>query len=508
MSDALDQGITVTELQAIDDPVSVAAQTTAAFVGRALRGPLNTPTLVKSFAQFTHRFGGEWGRSGLGPAVRQFFEHGGRELYIVRVANGARGAMICLPADHGVLVLTALEPGSTESIRAAVDYDGCADSEFNLTLQRLAPSTGLVVDQEIYRRVTCTEAAGRYVVEELGKSNLVRVSVPTPPGRPVATASGTASGNGYVGHAQRGHDGDALTDYDLIGSAETLGGLFALESVDRFDLLYLAVGYRESDVGPAAILAAELYARKRGAMLILDPSSSWTSIPEARAGMQNSGYSSANMVSYFPRMRLKSDPSGTPRPIGGAVAGLLCKLDWSRGCWEDLDQPGFGLSRSLVPAVGVDADGAVALVREGLNVITAGNAGRARVCGSVTLARANEIDRRFESLTVRRLCLQITNTVERATRWAVFEAGGSGVADRVRRQVRNYLHDLADRGAFVTERFDVECESAIGPQRDVTVMLSFQPQGSEELICLSIHQGVQGARVAITAFAPSKVECA
>jgi hypothetical protein len=52
-------------------------------------------------------------RSSLGPAAKQFFEHGGKRLYIIRVANNARGAMLCLPASGSALVLRAVEPGST-----------------------------------------------------------------------------------------------------------------------------------------------------------------------------------------------------------------------------------------------------------------------------------------------------------------------------------------------------------------------------------------------------------
>ena len=121
MSDALDRGITVTEIAAMGHPIDATPETTAAFVGRALRGPLNTPVLVHNFGEFRRRFGDIWSRSSLGPAVRQFFEHGGRNLYIVRVVNNARGAMICLPASGSALVLRALEPGSTERVRAAVD---------------------------------------------------------------------------------------------------------------------------------------------------------------------------------------------------------------------------------------------------------------------------------------------------------------------------------------------------------------------------------------------------
>ena len=89
------------------DPIDVSSETTAAFIGRALRGPLNTPILVHNFAGFRRRFGSHWHRSSLGPAVKQFFDHGGRQLYIVRVANNARGAMLCLPAHGGFLILRA-----------------------------------------------------------------------------------------------------------------------------------------------------------------------------------------------------------------------------------------------------------------------------------------------------------------------------------------------------------------------------------------------------------------
>ena len=165
MSEAVDHGITVTEIAAMDQPVDVSTQTTAAFVGRALRGPINRPVLVRNFGEYRRRFGDIWARSSLGPAVRQFFDHGGKRLYIVRVANNARGAMICLPASGSAVVLRASEPGSTERIRAAVDYDAIGDDDglFNLTLQRVNPATGLVDDQELFRKLS---------LEEIGASTI------------------------------------------------------------------------------------------------------------------------------------------------------------------------------------------------------------------------------------------------------------------------------------------------------------------------------------------------
>ena len=127
MSDAVDRGITVTEIAPMDQPIDVCPETTAAFIGRALRGPLNTPLLVKNFGEFRRRFGDVWGRSSLGPAAKQFFDHGGLRLYVVRVANNARGAMLCLPASGSALVLRAVEPGSTETIRAEIGRASCRE---------------------------------------------------------------------------------------------------------------------------------------------------------------------------------------------------------------------------------------------------------------------------------------------------------------------------------------------------------------------------------------------
>jgi len=329
LSDALDRGITVTEISPMDHPIDVPPDSTAAFVGRALRGPLNTPVLIESFAAFHRRFGGTWQRSSLGPAVQQYFEHGGRKLYVVRVANSARGPMICLPAIGGVLILHALEPGSTEAIRAAIDYDGIDIDEqrFNLTIQRVAPNTGLVVDQEIYRQLSCHEEEGGFIGEELLTSSLIRAQLPLPAGRPAKT------NEHYVEHAQRGTDGYSLSDYDLVGCDSSSTGIFALNEIDHFDLLYIPPPARDQDLGPAAIVAAELYCRKRGAMLVMDPSCAWRSVRKAIEGVRDFDFASPNIFAYYPRLYAKKDDGSPPRVAGGAIAGLLCKLDRNHGPW-------------------------------------------------------------------------------------------------------------------------------------------------------------------------------
>ncbi|MFN2183316.1 MAG: phage tail sheath family protein [Anaerolineae bacterium] len=58
---------------------------TTAFIGRALRGPVNEPVICNGFADFQRIFGGLWLKSSLGYAVKQFFLNGGSKAVVVRL---------------------------------------------------------------------------------------------------------------------------------------------------------------------------------------------------------------------------------------------------------------------------------------------------------------------------------------------------------------------------------------------------------------------------------------
>lgn len=510
LSDVADRGITVTELAAIDQPVDVSRETIAAFVGRALRGPINEPVLVRSFGEFRRRFGDAWSRSSLGPAVQHFFEHGGRQLYIVRVANSARGAMLCLPASGSALVLRAVEPGSTEIIRAAVDYDGIdADNSelFNLTLQRIDPKSGLVIDQELFRAASYLESSSQFIVDLLLTSTLARVESPLPTHRPEMTSGLHASfASSYVGHSQEGTDGQELSDYDLVGSRKLETGLFALARVPHLDLLYLPPPGKHRDLGPIALLAAERFCRERGAMVVVDPLRDWQSAEDAMAGVRALGYTSSNLLSYFPRMLERHESGHRNRAVGGALAGLLCKLDRKYGAWQQLDQKDLGFSRTLQPAMDIDVNDASALIRAGINVITKGPAGAAQVHGSVTMGRSSS--RQFVDLCVTRSCMRVISALDEATRWAVFAGDDARLAERIRAQVSACLASFGAMGAFANERFIVECDAGMrkrldGASQGFSIFVAFQPLAATEPVAFTIHQTVAGSRIASTAFAPA-----
>ena len=89
-------GIQITETPGAEQPIARASAHLTAFVGRTLRGPVNQPVLVQSFADFQQEFGGLWQPSMLSYAVEQFFENGGTQAIVVRVVNGGAPATISL----------------------------------------------------------------------------------------------------------------------------------------------------------------------------------------------------------------------------------------------------------------------------------------------------------------------------------------------------------------------------------------------------------------------------
>ncbi len=494
MTDALDHGITVTEIPSMEQPIDINVETSVAFVGRTLRGPLNTPVEVRSYGDFRRRFGGDWVRSGMASAVRQYFDHGGRQLSVVRVANAARGAMLVVPAAGSGLVLRAVEPGSTEKLRAGVDYDGIEDEDrFNLVLQRIDPETGVLQDQELHSNVSFREGDNRFVADVLSTSTLARVESPFPTHRPEST------GSGYVDAVQDGNDGDELSDYDVVGSRRDATGLFSLQGIDRFDLLYLPAIGRRQQVGPTALLAAELYCRERGATLIMDPSRNWSDVDDAVRGIRDLGFASSNMLGYFPPLANRGEDE--PLDGGGVIAGLLSRLDRDHGTWFDVEQ--VVINRRLQPLMALSDEDQQALSRAGLNAIAVTAAAQPVMRGDRTMGRGNESHTLYARLSTRRTVLRIVNSIDLATRWAVFEQPDAGLVEQVRGQLATFLSCLANLDAFDVDDYSVDCAvlSPTGETPGLSIDIGFTPRGAGTPVYLTLQQSVGGMRVVDTAFA-------
>ncbi len=478
MPERLTTGIQVAEQPGSDHAIERAPTAITAFVGRTLRGPLNRPVTIRSFADFQAVFGGLWQPSTVSYAVEQFFENGGRTAIVVRVVNGARAPTLTLPAGRHQLRLQALGSGTREFLRVSVDYDGVDDHEedrFNLVIQRVrAPGSEHIEDQEIHRRVSVLPSAGnRYVATVLVDSALARLVGDVPPVRPDRTLSADGRGPvGYVSSSSNGDDGAPLTDYDVIGSSAEGTGLFALGGADCFNLLCIPPLSRDTDLGPSALLVAARVCRERNAMLVVDPPSSWTTAAVAIEGMRGWQLRSDNALMYFPRMLGYDRLRGRFEPFApcGAIAGMIARADETSPVWaategeEAILRPGY---RPLCTVADAERDRLIAL---GVNVLSFVRPSTRQHTSPRTLAGASGGSADWKYLSARRLALFIVSSIERGTRWVVFQNNGPELWVRVKQQVEDFLAALDHEGAFIgrtpEEAYFVVCDERVNDQRD------------------------------------------
>lgn len=446
----------------------------AAFIGRALRGPVDQPVAIRSFADFQQHFGGLWQPSTLSYAVEQFFEAGGRSALIVRVVNGGLSTTLQLPAGAQRLTLRGLAPGTREYLRASVDYDGITESDrFNLVVQRVrAPGTEQIDDQEIFRRVSVHAEAERYIGDALAQSRLVRMLGPAPAQRPDRT-SGRAGGAlvGYVDSNPDGNDGEELWDYDVIGSAERRSGLFALEGAGHFDLLCIPPLSRERDVGLATLVVATRLCRGRHALLVVDPPARWSSAEAACEGVRSWPLQTHDACMFFPRLQAFDRLRGHVETFAscGAVAGLLARADDNSPMWGAAAGEELALRGSLRPALMLDAWQHRQLAHHGVNALQLQGTPAAAAWAPRTLVPELAPRSDWHHLSVRRLGLFITACIEHGTRWALLENNAAPLWAQVKAQVESFLEALDAEGAFVgstaAESYFVICDERLNGGR-------------------------------------------
>src|SRR4051794_30942577 len=85
MPSYLSPGVFMEEVSAGAKPIEAVGTATAAFVGFTEKGPVNRPTLVTSWPQYTREFGEFVDGAYLPLAMFNYFMNGGGNAYVVRV---------------------------------------------------------------------------------------------------------------------------------------------------------------------------------------------------------------------------------------------------------------------------------------------------------------------------------------------------------------------------------------------------------------------------------------
>jgi Phage tail sheath protein FI len=135
-------GVYIQEVPSGVHTITGVSTSIAAFFGRTAKGPIDRAVRCLSFADFLREFGGPHPLSDLAQSVRQFFDNGGTDCYVVRLAKGAAAASVTLKnlASGGGSknVLTAKAKGAgtwAHDVKLEVNYNTSnPDDTFNLAV--------------------------------------------------------------------------------------------------------------------------------------------------------------------------------------------------------------------------------------------------------------------------------------------------------------------------------------------------------------------------------------
>lgn len=176
-------GVYVQEKASGARAIAGVATSITAFVGTTRRGQLNTPTRIFNLRDYERHFGAGDSASFTEEQIKLFFDNGGTEAWITRIAKDAEAASVDVENEEGdaVLRFTAREVGvEGNNIRVEVDYSTLQpEATFNVRIyRRITNSNGTISieNTETYSNLSMDPEDGKYAVTNINNSSsLVQV---------------------------------------------------------------------------------------------------------------------------------------------------------------------------------------------------------------------------------------------------------------------------------------------------------------------------------------------
>lgn len=498
-------GIYIEEIPTGVRTITGVATSITAFVGRALRGPVEDPTTINSYGEYERIFGGLWLYSAMSFAVRDFFQNGGGQAIIVRLHKNATSAAIDLPTGGAVpndkLPLLAANPGSWGTkLSVTVDYatKNTADANlFNIVVTDTG--TGAV---EKFLNVSLLSTDPRFVGRVLETSALVRVKTgvgaySVPDIRPREATTTIASAD---------LDGHTLTSKEFTTGADMESGkrgLYALAKADLFNILCIPPYTDDRNVDDPVITDSATYCEKRRAFYIMDPKpqTDWPDKATVKTAV-NTGLptSSKNAAIFFPRVEMTNsldDNQIEEFAPCGIIAGIFSRTDAERGVWKA--PAGMDATLNGVPRLTVSlTDAEIGELNPlGVNCLKLFPAVGRVVWGSRTLQGKDILASEWKYIPVRRTALYIEESLFRGTQWVVFEPNDEPLWAQIRLNVGAFMHALFVQGAFQgktpREAYFVKCDKETTTQDDidkgvVNIVVGFAPLKPAEFVIIKIQQ--------------------
>ena len=511
-------GVYIQEIPSGVHTITGVATSITAFIGRAQRGPSDEAVTITSNADYERIFGGLSRSSTMSYAVRQFFQNGGNQAIIVRVstraaANAASAATIDLGTGTTLEAASVGTWGRNLTVEVNDNTKDPADPAlFNLiifddpNIKEDDEGRGGSGQRETFLNVSVDAASPRFVTKILEQqSQLVRIDTVG-----AAAPANTPAGTPTAADPTSGDDGIDLVADDIEGgvNAETnKTGIFALEKADLFNILVippLTPGASGNDIPMSTWTAAADYCEKRRAFLLVDAPSVWTVSTGANAATTNVGSFSAivrkNAAIYFPRIQL-SDPlqDGTLEEFApsGVIAGLMSRIDSTRGVWKAPAGIEANLEGVLNLTINMTDKENGLLNPLGINCLR-NFPGIGIVCwGARTLEGQDILASEWKYVPVRRFALFLEESLFRGTKWVVFEPNDEPLWAKIRLNLNAFMMSLFRQGAFQgttpDKAFFVKCDAETTTQNDrnlgiVNIEVGFAPLKPAEFVIIKIQQ--------------------
>ncbi len=304
--------------------------------------------------------------------------------------------------------------------------------------------------------------------------------------------------------SDNGDDGKAFTLTEFQGVQNDQTGIFALDSVDLFNLMVIPGDtgipstVQETFWGPASN-----YCQQHRAFLLIDPPASWVKNgrPEVKnntsliTALRNT-VAKQNSAVFFPRLIYNAGPVRKPIAPSGVMAGLMSRIDATRGVWK----APAGIEADLRGVVDLeinltDAENGV-LNKQAVNCSRIFPSGIVS-WGARTMDGFDDQGSEWKYIPIRRLALFLEESLYRGTKWVVFEPNDEPLWAKIRLNLNAFMMGLFRQGAFQgstpDKAFFVKCDGETTTQNDrnlgiVNIEVGFAPLKPAEFVIIRIQQ--------------------
>lgn len=480
MAEYLRPDVYVAEMSTNEKPNQTASTSTGAFIGVTARGVVGKPVLITSWTEFIENFALGLDSpflkdSYLPNAVYGFFQNGGSQCYVVRVASASARVSKCI-LTPGDLEIQAREVGSW--------------ANNTLKLKSVEAEGGDLFTINVYMKDELVE-----VLEDLSNdvdSNNYFVDVINETSKFLYVDPETSESLGATSGVEVFTTGDDSTISNDVYLGEN--GIKALDNI--LDVNLVAIPGKTEDEVVKGLLS---YCDNRNSCFAILEAPQGSTIEDVKTFRKKLKGRNGSLM--YPWGKIV-DPLGRSNktlkacPPCGHVMGLYAKTDSKRGIYKEPAGEEFTLKGF------VDLETEIPLAEMGaLNTISV-NCIINKVNKGILVwgARSLSTDKKERYVSDVRFKLMLNSVLTEDTKWAVFEPNNEILWAKLDTHLRGYLDNLwregALKGSTEDQAYYVKCDkelntSAVVDEGQVIAEIGYAKQKPAEFVTIKIiHKSV------------------